>query len=47
MRDTAALICYCNFNFIGNVWRPAGSLGVEQAEEATEQSEQKDVEMES
>lgn len=30
----------------GNVWRPAGSVGVEQAEE-TEQSEQKDVEMES
>ena len=31
----------------GNVWRPAGSVGVEQAGEATEQSEQKDVEMES
>ena len=31
----------------GNVWRPAGSVGVEQAEEATEQSEPKDVEMES
>jgi hypothetical protein len=30
-----------------NVWRPAGSVGVEQAEEGTEQSEQKDVEMES
>lgn len=31
----------------GNVWRPAGSVGVEQAEEASQQSEQKDVEMES
>jgi len=31
----------------GNVWRPAGSVGVEQAEEVNEQSEQKDVEMES
>lgn len=31
----------------GNVWRPAGSVGVEQAEEPTQQSEHKDVEMES
>jgi len=31
----------------GNVWRPAGSVGVEQTEEATQQSEHKDVEMES
>jgi len=31
----------------GNVWRPAGSVGVEQADEAADQSEQKDVEMES
>jgi len=29
----------------GSVWRPAGSLGVEQPEEGTQHSEQKDVEM--
>ncbi|KAF8156881.1 WD40 repeat-like protein [Crassisporium funariophilum] len=31
----------------GNVWRPAGSVGVEQTEEPNQQSESKDVEMES
>jgi len=31
---------------VGNVWRSAGSLGVEQADDASLESEKKDVEME-
>ncbi|KAF9057164.1 WD40-repeat-containing domain protein [Panaeolus papilionaceus] len=31
----------------GNVWRPAGSVGVEQSEDSNPQAENKDVEMES
>ncbi|PPR04774.1 hypothetical protein CVT24_007090 [Panaeolus cyanescens] len=31
----------------GNVWRPAGSVGVEQSEDSTAQAEDKDIEMES
>jgi nucleoporin SEH1 len=31
---------------VGNVWRSAGSLGVEQAEETSPESEKRDVEME-
>jgi nucleoporin SEH1 len=31
---------------VGNVWRSAGSLGVEQAEDISPESEKRDVEME-
>jgi nucleoporin SEH1 len=31
----------------GSIWRPAGSIGVEQAEESDAQGEDKDVDMQS